>query len=185
MAANNLTGRARPRIIAGWVDADIGRNGAHSVMKQRFARLSSFIEEWYFFENPEELYEFLDDYPKTQMFLVMSGRTAQAIVPARHHFVNIHCMYVFCQQVLNHQRLKDEYDKVKDVMNLEDDLYNLIADDLSFLLIDIGESCVRSEEQSLARRNLEEAMRLMRNLLHFQDNHGRIRRANELLESLV
>ena len=80
--------------------------------------------------------------------------------------------------------LKEEFDKVKDVMNLESDVYLRIADYLSELLIEIGESCVRSNDRGLARNNLEEALRLMRDKLGFRSDHGRIRKANDLLEEL-
>jgi hypothetical protein len=184
MATNNLTSHPRPPIIGVWVDQEIGRNDAHQDTKQSVRQLSPFIERWDFFVNPEEFYEFLDDNPKTQIFVIMSGRTAQAIVPARHNYVNIHSMYIYCGNVTEHRRLKDEFDKVKDVMNMEEDLYKRIVDTLSELLINIGESCVQSRDRALARLHLDEALRLMRDKLRFRNDHGRIRRANDLLERL-
>ena len=75
-------------------------------MKQQFMKLSSFIEKWYFFESPEQLYDYLDTNEKTKTILIMSGRTAQTIVPARHTYENIHSMYVFCSNVNEHRRFK-------------------------------------------------------------------------------
>jgi len=184
MAVNNLTRPCLPPIIAVWVDQNIGETNAYLEIKRRFANLSSLIEKWHFFEHPEGLYEFLDDNPKTQIFLIMSGGTAQTIIPAKNTYVNIHSMYVFCHDVNRHRRLKSQFDKVKDVMNLEDDLYKSIANELSLLLIDIGESYVESQDRFLARKNLTEALNLMKNKLHWEDNHGRIRRANDLLNRL-
>ena len=184
MAANNLTNQPRPRIIAAWVDGGIASQNDHRAMKQRFTQLSSFIEEWHFFETPEQLDRFLDDNLKTQIFLISSGYLGQKIVPKIHTYANIHSIYIFCGNVNEHRHLKDDYDKVKDVMNLEDDLYERIADNLSLLLIDIGESCIRSQDRGLARNYLEEALRLMRDTLRFGNDHGRIRKAKELLESL-
>jgi len=184
MAVNNATSSPHLSIIGAWVDQEIGRPGADSASKQRFIRLSSFIQHWHFFQDPAELYDFLDDNPKTQIFLIMSGKTAQTIVPAKHSWENIHSMYVFCGQVQEHRRLKDEFDKVKEVTNWEDDLYERIADNLSLLLINTGESYSRSQERGLARNNLDEALRLMRQVLHFDDNHGRVSKVNDLLEQL-
>jgi hypothetical protein len=184
MTVNNATSSPRPLIIGAWVDQEIGREGVHSAIKRRFMQLSSSIEHWYFFEDSAKLYEFLDDNLKTQIFLVMSGRTAQTIVPAKHTLMNIHSMYVFCGNVEEHRRLKDEFDKVKEVTNWEDDLYERIADNLSLLLINTGESYIRSKEGRLARNNLEEALRLMRHVLHFDDKHGRVSMVNDLLEKV-
>jgi hypothetical protein len=114
----------------------------------------------------------------------MSGRTAQTIVPAKHTWVNIHSMYVFCGNVEEHRRLKDEFDKVKEVTNWQDDLYERIADNLSLLLITTGESYSRSKVRGLAHNYLKEALRLMRHALHFDDNHGRVSKVNDLLEQL-
>jgi hypothetical protein len=184
MAANSVATIARPPIIGAWVDQQIGCEGTEQKMKQRFAQLSPLIKEWKFFANPKDFNDFLDYDPKNQIFLIMSGQTAQKIVPATHDRVNIHSMYVFCGNVNEHRRLKSEYEKVKDVMNLEEDVYNRIADELSLLLINIGESYVLSKDKPLARENLEEALRLMRHTLHFKPDHGRIRQAKDLLERL-
>jgi hypothetical protein len=181
---NSLTATGRPPIIGVWVDQHIGLPDNEKKMKQRFAGLSSFITEWKFFSKPDQLYDFLDYNPKNQIFLIMSGRTGQEIVPKKHTYENIHSMYVFCGNVNEHRRLKSEFTKVKDVMNLEDDLYKLIADELSLLLLDIGESYVLSNDKALARITLEEALRLMKHTLHMTSDHGRIRRANDLLERL-
>jgi hypothetical protein len=184
MASNNLTNYLHPPIIAVWVDQNIGEEGAYSQIKQRFVQLSPLIKEWKFFVNPEDFYNFLDDNPKNQIFLIMSGQTAQKIIPAKHTYVNIHSMYVYCHDVNRHRRLKSQFNKVKDVMNLEDDLYKKIADELSLLLIDIGEFYVESQDRSLARNTLEEALRLIRDTLHLENNHGRISKANDLLHKL-
>ncbi|CAF3462462.1 unnamed protein product [Rotaria sp. Silwood1] len=184
MAVNNLTSHRRPPIIGVWVDQEIGRNGTHLDIKQRFARLSSFIEQWHYFVTPQELYDFLDDNPKTQIFLIMSGQNGQQIVPSRHSYENIHSIYIFCANVNQHRRLKEEFDKVKDVMNLIDNVYERIADELSQLLLNIGESYKRSDDRSLARNYLNEALRLMGTILHYGNNHGRVMQANDLLESI-
>jgi superfamily II RNA helicase len=184
MAVNNLTSHHRPPIIGAWVDQGFGCDGEYMPTKEKFKKLSTFIERWHFFKTPEKFYEFLDDNPKTQIFLVMSGYNAQTIVPQRHEYENIHSMYVFCSVVGNHRRLKEEYAKVKDVMNLEDDLYKQIADTLSELLFDIGESYTRSQDRGLAKNYLEEALRLMRDILRFKHDHGRIQKTNDLLEGL-
>lgn len=184
MAVNNLTTTGRPPIIAVWVDQHIGHPDNEKKMKQRFAKLSSLIKQWEFFTEPEKLYDFLDYNPKNQIFLIMSGRNGQEIIPKKHTYENIHSMYVFCGNVNEHRRLKSEFTKVKDVMNLEDDLYNRIADELSLLLLDIGESYVLSKDKALARITLEEALRLMKDTLHMKSDHGRIRQVNDLLERL-
>jgi hypothetical protein len=184
MAMNNLTSHRRPPIIGVWVDQSIGEQGAYLQIKQCLRELSPFIEEWHFFENPQVFYEFLDDNPKNQIFLIMSGTMAQRIVPAKHAYVNIHSMYVFCQNVNLHRRLKSQFHKVKDVMNMENDLYVKIADELSLLLVDIGESYVESQERGLAQNYLDDALRLMHNALGMDDNHGRIRRVKDLFVRL-
>ncbi|CAF1116446.1 unnamed protein product [Rotaria sordida] len=184
MAVNNLTNHHRPPIIGAWVDQGIGCNGTYQSMKQRFEELSPLIEKWYYFVTPAEFYEFLDDKPKTQIFLIMSGQAGQQIVPARHTYENIHSMYIYCGNVNEHRRLKEESDKVKDVMNLEDDVYERIADELSRLLLNIGESYVRSQDRGLARNYLTEALRLMKTILRYNNNHGRVIQVNDLLESI-
>jgi len=121
---------------------------------------------------------------KSEIFLIMSGQTAQTIVTARHTYVNIHSMYVFCYDVNLHHRLKSESDKMKDVMNMEHNLYEKIADELSLLLFDISESYVESQDRALAQNYLDEALRLMHNTLGMDNNHGGIKRVKDLLDRL-
>ncbi|CAF2948845.1 unnamed protein product [Rotaria sp. Silwood2] len=184
MSVNNLTSHRRQPIIGACVDQGIGGNDAQLDMKQHLIQLSSFIENWHYSVNPQEFYKFLDDNPKTQIFLIMSGQIHEEIVPAKHTYENIHSIYIFCADVNAHRRLKEEFDKVKDVMNINDDVYERIADELSLLLLNIGESYIRSSDRGLAHNCLNEALRLMNTTLHFQNNHGRVIQAKELLESI-
>ncbi|CAF2535869.1 unnamed protein product [Rotaria sp. Silwood2] len=158
MSVNNLTSHRRLPIIDASVDQDIGRNDTHSKMKQRLIQLSLFIEQWHYFVNLEEFYNFLDDNPKTQIFLIISGRIGQEIVPTKHTYENIHSICIFCVNVNEHRRLKEKFDKVKDVMNMINDVYERIADELSILLLNIGESYIRSNDRGLAHNYLNEAL---------------------------
>lgn len=180
MATNSLASNHWPPIIGVWVDQNLDDG---SVMKDHLRDLSPMIQQWHFFKDIQTFYDFLDN-PKNQIFLVMSGQTGQEIVPARHDYANIHSMYIFCLNVTFHRNLISQYNKVKKVMNVAEDLYEIIADDLSLLLIKIGESYITSQDKPLARNHFEEALRLMKEKLQWNDEHGRIKKVNAYLESL-
>jgi hypothetical protein len=91
----------------------------------------------------------------------MSGGMSRLLVSKHSHLTALHIIYVFCADIERaRQSMADEI-KVKGIFNIEDDLYEQMADDLSKILVEDGIALAQLDKRSAARLNYEEAKRLL------------------------
>ncbi|CAF0949988.1 unnamed protein product [Didymodactylos carnosus] len=180
----NSSAFGRPRIIATWVDDQIGKSETHHSMKKQFVTLSKLITEWKFFDTHHAFYDDLDTYPKTKILLITSGAFGRHIVPEKHELTQIYRIYIFCHDVESNEKWSDEYNKVSGVFNIEDLVYKQLADDLATLFRDEGEAYRRSSEYGLARLNYKEAKHILIKVLKLSDKDDRVQFINDELETV-
>jgi hypothetical protein len=163
MATNTMNNKSlqRPSIIAAWVDQGIGEVGMHKYIKERFETLSPFITQWLYFDSPDNFTSYIENHPHIRLISVMSGGMSRLLIPKHSHHIPFHSAYVFCADMERaRQSMADEI-KVKGIFNIEDDLYEQMADDLSKILLEDGIALAQLDERSVARQTYEEAKRLL------------------------
>ncbi|CAF2393966.1 unnamed protein product [Rotaria sp. Silwood2] len=151
----------RPLIVVAWVDQSIGETGSHRYIKERFETLSSFITQWLYFDSSDDFTFYIENNPNIKLICVMSGGMSRLLVPKFSHLAALHTVYVFCVDIERAKKSMEDEIKVKGIFNIEDDLYEKMADDLSKLLIEEGIALAQLDERSLARLHYEEAKRLL------------------------
>ena len=177
----------RPPIVASWVDQGIGEAGMHKYIKERFGNLSSFISEWLFFDSSDNFTAYLDNNPNVRMISVMSGGMSRLLVPQHSHHATFHSAYVFCVDIERGRKAMDGEVKVKGVFNIEDDLYEQMADDLAKVLLEDGIALAKLDQRTVARQNYEEAKRLIStqaNRLKDDEKKGRLAEIDGRLDQL-
>ena len=155
------TSSAKSSIVAAWVDQGIGESGMHKYIKERFETLSSSITQWLYFDSSDQLTSYLDKNPNVRLISVMSGGMSRLLVPQHSHRQAFHSFYIFCVDIDRARQSLGNEVKLKGIFNIEEDLYDQMADDLARILLDDGLNFARLDERSLARRNYEEAKRLI------------------------
>jgi hypothetical protein len=148
-------------IVAAWVDQGIGEVGMHKYIKERFETLSPFISQWLYFDSPDNFTSYIENNPKIKLIAVMSGGMSRLLVSKSSHLPALHTVYVFCADIERGRTSMAGEKKVKGVFNIEDILYEQMADDLSKLLVEEGIALAQRDERSVARLNYEEAKRLL------------------------
>ncbi|CAF0765909.1 unnamed protein product [Rotaria sp. Silwood1] len=151
----------RPLIVAAWVDQGIGEPGMHKYIKERFETLSSFITQWLYFDSSDNFTSYIENNPNIKLICVMSGGMSRLLVPKLSHLAALHTVYVFCVDIERAKQSMEDEIKVKGIFNIEDDVYETMADDLSKLLVEEGIALAQLDERNLARLNYEEAKRLL------------------------
>ena len=151
----------RPSIIVAWVDQGIGEAGMHKYIKERFETLSSFIAQWLYFDSADDFTFYIENNANINLISVMSGGMSRLLVPKHSHLANLHSIYIFCMDIERAQQAMGNEVKVKGIFNIEDNLYEQMADDLSKLLVEEGIALAQLDERSAARLNYEEAKRLL------------------------
>ncbi|CAF1553623.1 unnamed protein product [Didymodactylos carnosus] len=182
--AINTSDVGRPRIIATWFDDQIGKSETHQATKNKFATLSRLITEWKFFDTYDAFDDDLDKNINTKVLLITSGGLGRHVVPAKHHLPQIYRIYIFCHDVESNRQWSNEYNKVSGVFNIEDLVYERMADDLAILFFEEGEAYRRSSERGLARLNYKEAKRILMNILKLSDRDHRVQTINDELDML-
>jgi hypothetical protein len=158
---HNNASLQRPLIVAAWVDPGIGEVGMHKYIKERFETLSPFISQWLYFDSADEFTSYIENNPNIKLISVMSGGMSRLLIPKHSHLAALHSAYVFCADIERAQQSMENETKVKGIFNIEDALYEQMADDLSKLLVEEGIKLAQVDERSLARSNYEEARRLL------------------------
>ena len=162
MNLSNERTSPKPPIVAAWVDQGIGESGMHKYIKERFGTLSPFITQWMYFDSPDQFRNYIEREPNVRLISVMSGGMSRLLVPLHAHRQAFDSFYVFCVDIDRARQSLGDAVKLKGIFNIEDDLYDQMADDLARILLDDGFAFARVDERSLARQNYEEAKRLIR-----------------------
>ncbi len=159
---NNNRSHQRPLIVAAWVDQGIGEPGMHKYIKERFETLSPFISQWLYFDSSDNFTSYIENNnPNIRLISVMSGGMSRLLVPKHSHLAALHTVYVFCADMERARQSMADKIKVKGIFNIEDDLYEQMADDLAKILVEDGIALAQSDQRSEARLNYEEAKRLL------------------------
>ena len=151
----------RPPIVAAWVDQGIGEAGMHNYIKGRFGTLSSFISQWLFFDCSDNFTSYLENNPNVRLISVMSGGMSRLLIPQLSHHNTFHSAYVFCVDTERAQKAMDGEEKVKGIFNIEDDLYEQMADDLAKVLLEDGIALAKMDQRVTAKQSYDEAKRLI------------------------
>lgn len=161
MSAANKTSPETHPIVAAWIDQGIGESGMHQYIKERFGTLSPFITQWLYFDCPDQFTNYIQTNHSVRLISVMSGGMSRVLVPQYSHHAAFHSVYVFCVDIDRARQSMEGEVKLKGIFNIEDDLYDQMADDLARILIDDGVAMARVDERNSARQNYEEAKRLI------------------------
>lgn len=155
------TSYQRPSLVVAWVDKNIGEQGMQRYIKERFETLSPSITQWLYFNSSEDFISYTETNKNIKLISVMSGGMSRLLVPQCSDIATLHSFYVFCVDIDGAQKAMEGRTKVKGIFNIEDDLYEQMADDLSKLLVEEGVQLTRLDERAAARLNFEEAKRLL------------------------
>ena len=167
-------------LIVTWVDPGIGEAGMHKYTKDRFENLSQLISQWLYFDNPDTFTRYVEDNSNIRLISVMSGGMSRLLVPKLSHHAILESVYVFCADIdLARQALANE-NKVKGIFNIEDDLYDQMADDLAKLFLQDGIHLAQQDQRSLAKVKYEEAKRLLTSHAQRIEQNERRERLEEL-----
>jgi hypothetical protein len=158
---DNNKSSQRPLIVAAWIDQGIGEVGMHKYIKERFETLSPFISQWLYFDSPDNFTSYIENNSNIKLIGVMSGGMSRLLVSKHSHLTALHTIYVFCADIERARQLMENEIKVKGIFNIEDDLYEQMADDLAKILLEDGIALAQVDERSVARLNYEEAKRLL------------------------
>lgn len=186
-ATNNQSPRTHP-IVAAWVDQGIGESGMHQYIKERFGTLSPFITQWLYFDCSDQFIDYIEKNPSVRLISVMSGGMSRLLVPQYSHYSAFHSVYVFCVDIDRAKQSLDGEVKVKGIFNIEDDLYDQMAEDLARILLDDGVALAQVDERSVARQNYEEAKRLITtqaNKLKDTEKQTRLEEINGRIDQLL
>ncbi|CAF4800375.1 unnamed protein product [Rotaria sp. Silwood2] len=85
----------------------------YNLMSQ-FQRIVSSIET---FTDIDECVDFLTDIKDQQVFFIVSDKTSETFVPLIHDVPQIDSIYIFYDNVVNHEQNMKEWRKVKAVVN--------------------------------------------------------------------
>ena len=185
--SSNQPSQGTPIIVA-WIDQTIGEKGAHESMKDHFEALSSFITEWLYFKSSDDFVSYIENSPNVKLITVMSGGMSRLLVPKYSNLVILHSIYVFCADVeLARMSMANEI-KVKGIFNIEDDLYEQMADNLSKLLVEEGIALANLDERNLAKLNYKEAKRLLSTqarIVNQDEKKARIEEIDNRLDQLL
>ncbi|CAF4691391.1 unnamed protein product, partial [Rotaria sp. Silwood2] len=80
----------------------------------QFQRIVSSIET---FTDIDECVDFLTDIKDQQVFFIVSDKTSETFVPLIHDVPQIDSIYIFYDNVVNHEQNMKEWRKVKAVVN--------------------------------------------------------------------
>lgn len=188
MSTTTNSSSRQPPIVAAWVDQGIGEAGMHRYIKERFGTLSSLITQWLFFDCSDQFRDFIEKDPNVRLISVMSGGMSRQIAPLYSHRQAFHSFYVFCVDIDRARQALDGEVKLKGIFNIEDDLYDQMADDLARILLDDGLTLARVDERGLARENYEEAKRLIStqaNKLNESEKQQRLEEINGRIDQLL
>ncbi|CAF0859014.1 unnamed protein product [Rotaria sordida] len=160
-ADNRNLSLQRPSIVAAWVDQGIGEPGMHKYIKERFETLSTFITQWLYFDSDDNFTSYIENNSNIKLICVMSGGMSRLLVPRLSYLPALHIVYIFCVDIERAKQSMANEIKVKGIFNIEDDLYETMADDLAKLLVEDGIALAKIDERNLARLNYQEAKRLL------------------------
>ncbi len=111
MAAITLVEENNLEIVdAIWLDASV------NVAKENFdaqQRIRSIINHLKIFENVQDCEQYIQQTSKDdRIFLIVSGRLGEEIVPRIHHYRQISSIYVYCRDKQRNEEWAKHFSKV-------------------------------------------------------------------------
>ena len=174
----------RPTIMATWIDQNIGQDTTHKKMKARFESLTKFITQWFYFDSEEAFTSCIEGDPPIKMIAVMSGSMSRSLVHKHSNINALHSIYVFCFDVNGARQALQSEKKVKGVFDMEDDLYEKLADDIAKLLLEEGDAYAQANKRDLARLNYNEAKQILNNKAKKMNANMKKKRIEEIDDRL-
>lgn len=98
-----LCQRMNIRLI--WLDTNINKNHADY--------LRNIINDVCIFTDVDQCIDFLTDISREQVFLIISGALCQNIVPLIHNVIQLHTIFLLCQNQTKYEEWAKEWPKVK------------------------------------------------------------------------
>jgi tetratricopeptide (TPR) repeat protein len=127
---NNPTARMRraslyvsgiQNYILFWLDSNITEEDDNS--RNTIAQLQSIINTVHVFNDAEECATFLNKVKREKVFMVVSGRLGQQIVPQIHSMPQLVAVFVFCSNKSDYESWASNWIKVRGVFTNINDVY--------------------------------------------------------------
>ena len=176
-APQNLASRT---FVAAWVDQSIDDRGPNQAIKNQFEPLSPLIDRWLYFNNADNFATYLQGNGDVRLIAVMTGGMARELVPRHSNSNVLESVYIFCFDIGRAREAVGNEPKVKGIFNIEDALYEKMADDLATSFVQTGVALAQLDQRNEARAYYQEAKRLLSlPMNHVKDDEKR-RRLEEL-----
>ncbi|CAF2513792.1 unnamed protein product [Rotaria sp. Silwood2] len=108
-----------------WLDAEVNTTEEN---RRAQNRLRSIINQLIIFHNPNECRQYIMSCSiEDRLILIASGRLSKELVPQIHHLRQLSAVYIFCRDKQAYKQWAKEFNKIKGVVILLDDLINQIT----------------------------------------------------------
>ncbi|CAF1352855.1 unnamed protein product, partial [Didymodactylos carnosus] len=72
---------------------------------------------WLYFDAGEQCIDYIKTNPTKKVFLIITGRLGQQIIPELHNLIQLHSIYIYCGDITVHKQWSYNFDKITDVYN--------------------------------------------------------------------
>jgi hypothetical protein len=117
-----------------WLDGLISNNVDEPDYLNRKTELGNLIDHLHVFNNIDGCLEYFStlDISDKALFIV-SGSIGERTLPQLHEHTQIICVYIFCNNTIEHREWANRYLKVRGVYNKPEELVQRLQHDVQFL----------------------------------------------------
>ncbi|UJR37022.1 hypothetical protein I4U23_029729 [Adineta vaga] len=119
-------GRHVEKFLLYWLDENMDTSDHNRRIRKE---LRSIINHCETFDGLPLCQERIQTSEDKQLILIVSGRLALQIIPEIHHLQHLSAIYIYCMNKDTYIHLINQYSKVKDVINDENELLDRIESD--------------------------------------------------------
>lgn len=101
-------------------------------------RLRRMIDHLFTFNSNDAFLEYFNsEIQPEQIFLIVSGKDGEFVVPQIHSSPRISSIYIFCNNISKHEQWTKDFTKMRGIFNSKDDLLKKLAADIMMFLTNL------------------------------------------------
>ncbi|CAF0872582.1 unnamed protein product [Didymodactylos carnosus] len=104
-----------PNLVIIWLDPTC--NDHNEFKRYYFNNPLVEPESWLYFDNHEHCADYIKGSPRKKIFLIVTGRFGEEMIPELHNLIQLHSVYIYCKNITKNKQWSLNFDKITDVYN--------------------------------------------------------------------
>ncbi|CAF3967605.1 unnamed protein product, partial [Adineta steineri] len=111
-----------------WLDGNMNDSHDYLLTQSMLTELNSAVQ---FYSHFDRCLDLIKSIKHEQIFLIVSGASAQQILLQSHHYRSLVAIFIFCSEDQDYKPLMEEYNKITGIFTKQHDLLESIKEKMN------------------------------------------------------